>query len=132
MSDRHALSGRVELRADEHATSVGIGPASPALIKAAGGLFGTLKFLLSSLAFNIRTGEQAEKIIRVIIAAIIVLVTVLINFYTFGRNITKGIESIGRNPLARVSIQSMIILNIILIAVVSIGGIILSLVIISL
>lgn len=112
--------------------AVGIGPSSPALIKAAGGLFGTIKFFISSLALNIQTTKQAERVIRIIIAGTVALLTLLINFYTFGRNITKGIESIGRNPLARVAIQSMIILNIILIAVVSIGGIILSLAIISL
>ena len=112
--------------------AVGIGPASPVQLKVSGGLFGTLKQLATSFLYNIQTSKQTERIIRYIIAAIVALVTIYINFRSFGRNITKGIESIGRNPLAKVPIQSMIIVNIILIAVVSLGGILLSLAIISL
>ncbi len=112
--------------------SVGIGPASPVKVQAAGGIFGTFKFLVSSLLYNIQTSKEAAKIIRYILAALVAVVTIFVNLFTFGKNVTKGIESIGRNPLARVSIQSMIILNIVLIALVSIGGIALSLVIISL
>ncbi|OGG03430.1 hypothetical protein A2W14_05320 [Candidatus Gottesmanbacteria bacterium RBG_16_37_8] len=111
---------------------VGIGPASPTLQKAAGGLFGTFKQLLSALIYNIKTSKQAEKIIRYIIAALVAVIVVWINFNAFGKNITKGIEAIGRNPLAKMSIESMIIVNVVLIALVSIGGIILSLAILSL
>ncbi|OGG05487.1 hypothetical protein A3D05_01485 [Candidatus Gottesmanbacteria bacterium RIFCSPHIGHO2_02_FULL_40_24] len=111
---------------------VGIGPASPTLLKSSGGLFGTFKQLLSALAFNIRTSKQTEKIIRYIMAAMVAVIVIFINFNTFGKNITKGIEAIGRNPLAKMSIESMIIVNVVLIALVSIGGIVLSLAILSL
>ena len=112
--------------------AVGIGPASPIQIKAAGGIMGTLRQLATALLYNIRTSKQFEKLIRYIIAALVAITTMYINFRTFGRNITKGIEAIGRNPLARVSIQSMIVMNVILIAVVSLGGIVLALAILSL
>jgi len=46
--------------------------------------------------------------------------------------VTKGIESIGRNPLAKTTIQTMIIINVVLIGLVSLGGIILSLTILAL
>lgn len=111
---------------------VGIGPASPTLMKAAGGLFGTFQQLVTALLYNIRTSKQVEKIIRYIMAALVAIIVVYINFNTFGKNITKGIEAIGRNPLAKMSIQSMIIANVVLIALISIGGIILSLAILSL
>ena len=112
--------------------SLGIGPASPAQVKAAGGVFGTLRRLTDSVIFNLRTSRQLDRFIRYILAIIVLLITIIISFRTFGKNITKGIEAIGRNPLAKVSIQSMIVLNVIMILVVTMGGVILSLVIISL
>ena len=111
---------------------IGIGPASPTLIKASGGLFGTLKQVASALTYNLLINKDNEKIIRYFIAALVAVIVIFINFNTFGKNITKGIEAIGRNPLAKVSIQSMIVANVILIALVSLGGIVLSLAIISL
>jgi hypothetical protein len=112
--------------------AVGIGPASPALIKAAGGLFGTLIAITKAIIYNINTSKSTERLLRLILAALIALLIVYIAFRTFGKNITKGIEAIGRNPLAKGSIQAMIIMNIILIAAVSLGGIVLALIIISL
>ncbi len=118
-----------QLQAGKVNVAIGIGPASPAVIKASGGIFGTLRSLVQALLFNI---GQADKWLRYLLAAIIILITIIVGFRTFGRNITKGIEAIGRNPLARASIQAMIILNVVMILVVVIGGVILSLVIISL
>lgn len=121
-----------KIRIGQIRVEVGIGPASPVSVKAAGGLFGTLRQLMSALIYNIQTSKQLDKIIRYIIAALVAGITIFLNFRTFGKNITKGIEAIGRNPLAKISIQSMIIVNVILIAIISIGGIILSLAILSL
>ncbi|OGG11427.1 hypothetical protein A2Z00_05585 [Candidatus Gottesmanbacteria bacterium RBG_13_45_10] len=112
--------------------TVGIGPASPVLTKAAGGILGTLKQLATAIMFNISTSKQAERIIRYILAVLIAIVIIYVSYRTFGRNITKGIEAIGRNPLAKGSIQAMIMLNVILLIVSIIAGVILSLVIISL
>lgn len=112
--------------------SIGIGPASPAQVKAAGGVFGTLRRLTDSVIFNIRSSQQLDRFIRYILAIIVLLITIIISFRTFGRNITKGIEAIGRNPLAKVAIQSMIVMNVVMILLVTLGGVVLSLVIISL
>lgn len=112
--------------------AIGIGPASPSVIKASGGLFGTIRFLGSSLAYNVANSKQAERLIKIILAVLIALASIFMSVHFFGKNVTQGIESIGRNPLARSTIQTMIILNIILIASIAIGGIIVALVIISL
>ncbi len=112
--------------------TVGIGPASPVITKAAGGIFGTLKQLATAIMFNISTSKQAERIIRYILAVLIAIVIIYVSYRTFGRNVTKGIEAIGRNPLAKASIQAMITLNIILLAITVIAGVALALVVISL
>jgi hypothetical protein len=112
--------------------SIGIGPASPVMSKAAGGIMGTLKQLATAIVFNISNSKQAERIIRYILAILIAIVIFYISYRTFGRNITMGIEAIGRNPLAKNSIQAMITLNIILLAISCIAGAALALVIISL
>lgn len=112
--------------------AVGIGPASPVVIQSAGGPLGTLTQLISTFFLNITRSPRLERLIRFILAAIIILLTIYMSYRTFGKNVTKGIEAIGRNPLAKVSIQSMIILNVVLIVVVVFGGIVLALLIISL
>jgi hypothetical protein len=112
--------------------SIGIGPASPVMTKAAGGIMGTLKQIATAIMFNISTSKQAERIIRYILAILIAVIIIYVSYRTFGRNITKGIEAIGRNPLAKNSIQLMITLNIVLLAISCIAGVLLALVIISL
>lgn len=112
--------------------SIGIGPASPVVTKAAGGILGTLKQLATPILFNISESKSSQQIIRYILAALIAIVIFYISYRTFGANVTKGIEAIGRNPLAKASIQAMITLNIILLIVSCLAGVALSLVIISL
>jgi len=123
---------RTRLSQGQVKVAIGIGPASPVIIKAAGGIFGTLQQLAQAVIYNIGTSRQFERMIRYLLAALIALVAIIISYLTFGRNVTKGIEAIGRNPLAKVSIQTMIIINVILIFVVCLGGVLLALVIISL
>lgn len=112
--------------------SIGIGPASPIVSRAAGGFLGTLKQVATAIMFNISSSKQAERIIRWILAILIILVVIYISYRTFGRNVTKGIEAIGRNPLAKGSIQAMITLNIILLGITVVAAVGLALVMISL
>lgn len=112
--------------------AIGIGPASPILIRAAGGALGIVRQIVNAIWYNVGQSKQVEKLIRFILAALLVLLVIWISYRTFGRNVTKGIEAIGRNPLAKNSIQAMIILNVVLIFVVALGGVILALLIISL
>ena len=86
----------------------------------------------SSFLSNIATSRQAEKIFRYFLAASVAIISILVSLFFFGKNVTKGIEMIGRNPLAKVPIQSMILVNVLIIAVIALGGIILSLIILSL
>ncbi|OGG04387.1 hypothetical protein A2Z33_04420 [Candidatus Gottesmanbacteria bacterium RBG_16_52_11] len=112
--------------------AIGIGPASPILIRAAGGALGIVRQIVNAIWYNISQSRQLERLIRFLLAALLALLVIYISYRTFGRNITKGMEAMGRNPLARNSIQAMIILNVVLIFVVALGGIILALLIISL
>lgn len=112
--------------------AIGIGPASPLTVRATGGLMGTLRQISQAVLFNISQSKNADKLIRYLLALLIILLTAWIAFRTFGKNVTKGIEAIGRNPLAKASIQSVIVMNIVLIAFVVVIGVVVGLLIISL
>lgn len=95
-------------------------------------LVGVMSRLSGTILSGVKNSREADRMLRAIVAGAIALGTIFVNFYTFGRNITKGIEAIGRNPMARVSIQSMIIMNVMLIAIISIAGIFFALAILNL
>ena len=59
---------------------------------------------------------------RYLLAAIVAIGSIVVAFKNFGASINDSIISVGRNPLAKSSIQSMVILNALLIALVSAGG----------
>lgn len=71
-------------------------------------------------------------VIQYIVAGFIAVGSVYIAFRNFGPNLKEGVLSIGRNPLARTSIQSMVALNIVLIGLISVGGLFVSLAILLL
>lgn len=112
--------------------AVGITATTPFIKKVSGGFLGNLQYTGELFLYMLTTTRQSERIVRYILAVMVAVISLYISFRSFGHNVTKGIESIGRNPLAKGSIQSMIIVNVVLIAVVSLGGILLSLIIISL
>ena len=116
-----------EIRQGTIAVRLAIGPGR---VQPAGYFSNMIDQIGFLLLRNVETPERSEKLFRFIIAAIITLVTLIICFVTFGRSITRGIEAIGRNPLAKSQIQAMIVINVVLFALVSLGGIILSLAII--
>jgi len=63
-----------------------------------------------------RSVEDPEKfvnIVRYLLAGVAVTISFLIGFFTLARTMPKGIEALGRNPLAKNTIQLGIILNII-------------------
>jgi F0F1-type ATP synthase membrane subunit c/vacuolar-type H+-ATPase subunit K len=97
-----------------------------------GNVFATLQQAQAASLDIIQDQKSRDRYFRYIIALLIVLITVYFSYRTFGKNVSKGIEGIGRNPLAKVSIQSMIVLNMILIGAVCIGGMVLALLVISL
>lgn len=114
--------------------ALAIGPVSPALflLKSSSGAIGALDQLGNALMQTFQEPDSGFIIMRYILAAVVVLLATTISFRNFGRNITKGIEALGRNPLARREIEMMIIFNIVLIAVASIVSVLFSLAIIRL
>lgn len=70
--------------------------------------------------------------LRYLLAALVTLVSFILGFRFFGTIARTGVESIGRNPLARNTIYSTVILNIIIMIVIFISGLMLSFLILTL
>jgi F0F1-type ATP synthase membrane subunit c/vacuolar-type H+-ATPase subunit K len=85
---------------------------------------------LNNLLFrNIQDPEKFVSIIRYVLAGLAILLSFLIGFFTLARTIPKGIEALGRNPLARATIQFGIILNIIFTVGIALVGIVAAIII---
>lgn len=82
------------------------------------------ELLGASLYSNVKNPEKFGQIIRYILAALVIVISFGFGFWTFSRSVPKGIEAIGRNPLARNTIYLSMALNVGLIAVVGILGIV--------
>lgn len=94
-----------------------------------GRLFG---FIGTAFLENVSDPKKFGDIIRFIAAALVLLLSFTFGFLTFSRSIIKSIEAIGRNPLAKTTIQLSMIINIILLVVTGIIGIVASILIIRL
>lgn len=75
--------------------------------------------LRTNLFQTLRAGVESPSIspisaLRYLLAALIVIATFIIGFISFGRSSGSGVEALGRNPLAKRSIQISIIFNFIL------------------
>lgn len=68
-------------------------------------------------------------LIKYMLAALVVVGSIYVAFRNFGSNMKDSIISVGRNPLAKASIQSMVVLNTVLIVFVSIAGLFIGLLI---
>lgn len=77
----------------------------------------------AALFTNVQNPDQFVKIFRYITAIVIVLISFAVGFFTFSRAIPKGIEAIGRNPLAQKTIIFSIVLNVIFTIVTALAGI---------
>ena len=106
--------------------SILIGPSTPSLFRSGSGVFG----ILNQLGTFSGGGEGSIRLMRYIIAAMVAAISIGAAFMVFSRNVTKGIESIGRNPLAKANIQAMIVLNSVFVGLLALGGVLLSLAII--
>lgn len=95
----------------------------------AGRLFG---FIGTSLLENVSDPKQIGLVVRYIAAGLIVLLSFTFGFLTFSRSIAKSIEALGRNPLAKSTIQMTIAINIALLVVTGVVGIVASILIIRL
>ncbi|MDD5147540.1 MAG: hypothetical protein PHV63_03300 [Candidatus Daviesbacteria bacterium] len=95
----------------------------------AGRLFG---FIGTALLENVSDPKQIGNIVRFIAAGLVILLSFTFGFLTFSRSIAKSIEALGRNPLARSTIQLSILINIALLIVTGVIGIVASILIIKL
>lgn len=95
----------------------------------AGRLFG---FLGTALLENVSDPRQLGSVIRFIAAGLVILLSFTFGFLTFSRSIAKSIEALGRNPLAKSTIQLSMIINIALLVITGIVGIVASILIIRL
>ena len=95
--------------------------------------FGRLfAFLATTFLENIRDPKQIGNIVRLAAAGLIILLSFTFGFLTFSRSIVKSIEAIGRNPLAKSTIQLSMIINLALLVLTGIIGIVASILIIRL
>lgn len=82
---------------------------------------------LSSLA----TYERPLTVFKYFIASLIVFVSFFFGFFVFGRVASKGVEALGRNPLAGKMIQVGIIINVVITVAIVLSGLGLALVILK-
>lgn len=95
----------------------------------AGRLF---SFIGSSFLENIQDPKKLGEIIRYLAAGMVILLSFTFGFLTFSRSITKSVEALGRNPLAKSTIQLSILMNIFLLVLTGVIGIVAAILIIRL
>lgn len=78
-----------------------------------------------SVLRNARSSAYLSPIeaLRYVIAALIVMLAFILGFTYFGKVAQRGIEAVGRNPLARRFIELSVVLNVFLTALIIIAGI---------
>lgn len=92
-------------------------------------LFG---FIVAALLENISDPKELVNVVRFAAAGLVILLSFTFGFLTFSRSIVKSVEALGRNPLAKSTIQLSMVINIALLIVTGIIGIIASIFIIRL
>ncbi|MBI2086001.1 hypothetical protein HYT74_01535 [Candidatus Daviesbacteria bacterium] len=95
----------------------------------AGRLFG---FLGTAVLENVSDPKQIGNTVRFIAAGLVILLSFTFGFLTFSRSIAKSIEALGRNPMAKSTIQFSMVINIALLVITAVVGIVASILIIRL
>ncbi len=81
-----------------------------------------LEYFNAALFRNIQDPEKFLQIVRYAAAGLIIIMAFIISFFLFSRTISKAVEGIGRNPLAKNAIQfSMLVSAALTVAIVLIG-----------
>lgn len=68
------------------------------------------------------TKEGPSPLFKYIVAAIVVLGSLILGFMSFGRTAAKGVEALGRNPSASKIIHLGIIFNVTIVIIISLAG----------
>ena len=76
-----------------------------------------------------RSGDAIPFGVRFMIAAIVLLGSIVLGLYTFGRVAQRGVEAIGRNPLAKGTIMLGVTINVILAGFVVLSGLIVAVIV---
>jgi len=84
-------------------------------------LAGSLTDILK-LALLPASGNSPSPIFKYIVAALVVLASLVLAFLTFGRTAAKGVEALGRNPAASTIIHIGIIFNVGIVVVIVLAG----------
>lgn len=90
------------------------------------------EYIGTSFFKNSQDPQGFGKIIKNVVAGIIMLVCIIFGLLIISRSIPKTLEAIGRNPMAKQSIQLALALNIAIVAFIIIGGIITALIVLRL
>jgi hypothetical protein len=78
--------------------------------------------LNSALFTNVKDPEKFINVIRYIASGLIVMISILVGLLILSRILPRGVESIGRNPLARQSIIFYTAVNVIIVIVIIVLG----------
>ena len=92
---------------------------------------GVTKLAGDALLEILRDPKKLTEVLRYIAAGLILLLSFTFAFLTFSPSVAKGVEALGRNPLAKNAIQLSIVLNIILLLITGVIGILASYLIIK-
>jgi len=84
-------------------------------------LAGSLSDLLK-LAILPASNNSPSPIFKYVVAALVVLASLVLAFLTFGRTAAKGVEALGRNPAASTIIHIGIIFNVGIVVVIVLAG----------
>lgn len=93
-------------------------------------LAGTLTDILKLAVLP--TKEAPTALFKYIVAALVVLLSFLLGFLTFGRMAAKGVEALGRNPSASATIHLGIIFNVSIVIMIILVGLVVAFLILRL
>lgn len=80
----------------------------------------------------IASADEPLKVFKYIMAGLVILSSVLLGFYAFGRVASVGVEALGRNPLAARLIELGIVFNVAITIAIIAGGIVVAFLILRL
>jgi uncharacterized membrane protein YidH (DUF202 family) len=82
-----------------------------------------LSRLNAALFSNVQDPEKFVNVIRYVASGIVIIFSILVGLFILARVVPKGVEGIGRNPLARRSILLYTGFNIVIVIIIIILGI---------
>jgi F0F1-type ATP synthase membrane subunit c/vacuolar-type H+-ATPase subunit K len=76
--------------------------------------------------------EQPSKVLKHLVAALVLILCIIFGFLTFARVASEGVEAVGRNPSAKRTIGLGIVINVSITIIIVLAGVFVSFLIISL